>query len=353
MTAARSRYEVIVARTPRQGMSLWPMDLALLAISGLILVIVLKYFRFDDSRFLYNAWTYLLGVPSVMIIASMILHLTTGRFIERTLQLSFLLSVTIHLLLLVGTLNMMIFSKYWPDVYDEIAAETTPQKKVMAEFHKTVVAASKSKPDYLRPVPTNNESDERPTPRARREQASDLRQVEMPTDSKPSEAAEPFILPNKLPQPSQPLPTSSAADLQRQRIQAEYPKSTPRIDLPDLDPSHSAPSEPTARETEVKKTRSNTAPDASKVIKDMESKPLNVASDLPATSRARFEQNPDIQNTVSSLPRISNRPNTLSDRSREAQIPVPEEGSSALRTQKNGCAWRLEAIRSRDAQIPL
>ena len=309
MPSPSSRFEVIAKRASSKGASVWPIDLALLVISCLIMVLVLRYLRFDDSRLVYNAWTYLIGVPSIMILLSMVFHLTTGKFVERTMQLSFLSSVAIHLLLLVGTLNVMIFAKYWPDVYDSIVAETTPQKSVSAEFHRPVLASSKTRPDFLKPVPTDSESQEEPTPRARRENLANLQPVELPTDVRPAETERPFLIPNPQPAPSQPLPTSSAADLQRERLQADLPRASRQIDLPDLDPNVNAPAEPTAREGKIDRRQSN---ESSSLAKAMATPTPDLATPQPSTTtkmqpRARAEQNPEIASLESSLPKVANQ----------------------------------------------
>ena len=37
--------------------SIWPLDALVLALSGLILYVVATELRFDDPRWMYNAWT--------------------------------------------------------------------------------------------------------------------------------------------------------------------------------------------------------------------------------------------------------------------------------------------------------
>ncbi len=120
------------------------------SIAFLILVLVLRFLKFDDPRPLHNAWTYLIAVPGIMIALSMILRLVVGRFVERTMQISFLISVAIHLLLMVGAINIVLFANYWPDVFQAITQESTPRKVIVPEYFKPSSASQQVKPDYLR-----------------------------------------------------------------------------------------------------------------------------------------------------------------------------------------------------------
>ncbi|MFO0922029.1 MAG: hypothetical protein U0905_06005 [Pirellulales bacterium] len=329
MAPKNTRYEVVARRSKRESLQLWPMDAALLVISCLIMVLVLKYLRFNDSRLAYNAWTYLIGVPSVMIILAMILHLTTGKVVGRSMQLSFLVSVAVHLLILVSTLNVLIFAKYWPDVYDEMVAETRPQKSTAAEYHRPVLAVKKSRPNYLRAVPVEHESEEKPTPRARREQLADLKPVEMPTDRSRTETPEPFLIPNPKPSPNQPVPNSSAVELERKRLQADYPRRVEKIDVPEPTVEVQPREALEARETTTSRTAETQRETASSVAQALaaETSP-SVSVEAKPIPRARREQNPDIRDVQSSLPQRTKPSDLLMERPRMTQIPLPEAALS-------------------------
>ena len=61
-----------VRSSPNADLGLWPLDLALAILAVLVIGLVMKLLRFDDSSWLYNAWTYALGVPTGLIVMSML-----------------------------------------------------------------------------------------------------------------------------------------------------------------------------------------------------------------------------------------------------------------------------------------
>ena len=78
-------------RIAKNGNVLWPLDLALALLGGLVLFLVLRLLSFEDSDPLKNAWTYVLGVPTVLVAVSMLTHVLSNETVERSIQIGFLL----------------------------------------------------------------------------------------------------------------------------------------------------------------------------------------------------------------------------------------------------------------------
>jgi hypothetical protein len=212
------------------------MDLAFLALTLIVLAIVLRYLRFDDTRWMYNAWTYFLLVPTVTIAMSMLLRVTAGRFVERSMQISFLMSVLIHLLLLVGAINMVVFARFWPDIFESMQQDEAIQRKVVPEFFTPQTTSQTATPEYMLPVPTTVEA----SPVETTKNAQPLMSAIAPADTpvplpQPQSLSEPFLEPRKTPSPSQPSIASASEKLQRQSPKLNFPENK-SVDLPDRDP---------------------------------------------------------------------------------------------------------------------
>ncbi|MEK0426062.1 MAG: hypothetical protein RJB11_2153, partial [Planctomycetota bacterium] len=135
----------------RSKANIWLLDLGIALLGILVMVMVLRVFRFDDSRVFYNAWTYCLAIPTVIISSTMLAHVMIPQHAERSIQTGFLLSVLVHLLLTVAAINTVLFSGLWNDGSQKIEM----QLKTMSQgtsFQATPSASDQTVPDYLRPV---------------------------------------------------------------------------------------------------------------------------------------------------------------------------------------------------------
>jgi len=100
----------------RSNSSVWLVDLAIGLLGFLVMMMVLRVFRFDDPRVLYNAWTYCLAIPTVIVGSTMLAHVLIPQSAERSIQTGFLLSVLMHLGLTVAAINTVLFSGVWARV---------------------------------------------------------------------------------------------------------------------------------------------------------------------------------------------------------------------------------------------
>jgi hypothetical protein len=106
----------------------------------------------DDPRWAYNAWTYLIGVPTVLIFASMLARTVVTEQVERSIQLGFLLSVVVHLLLMVVAVNVVLFSGMWPDALRDMERLVRENSRA-TQFVELQPSEETLRPDYLAPVP--------------------------------------------------------------------------------------------------------------------------------------------------------------------------------------------------------
>ncbi len=303
---------------------MWPFDLALGAISILVLVLILRFLRFDDPNPLRNAWTYLIAVPATVVIISMLLRLMSSRFVERTLQISFLLSVAIHLLFVVGALNVVLFARYWPDVFQSVTFETAPRKVVVPSYYKPASANSQVRPDYLKPVKTESEASVKDPTMARRELLSDAKAAELPTDSQPERSNEPFVNARPKASPAEPEIASASADIQRQKLTQERPKALQKIELPDLDPNVASLPEVTASKADLQRPE-KPVPDsvASSQVESADTSPSKPERTKLPTPRAQKEALPELSPelaTAAKLERSSVEPTTRPS----PQVPMVE-----------------------------
>lgn len=157
------------------GHDVWLLDLALALLGVLVLVLVARILRFDDPRFLQNAWTYFLAVPTVLIGSAMLARVAISEQTERSIQAGFLISVLVHLGLTYIALSTVLFTGTGNSNDPSQTAEST--KKQLQEAAKASSFFSTNqdtsldarsdpsitqptKPDFLRPVEVNQTPDQ-------------------------------------------------------------------------------------------------------------------------------------------------------------------------------------------------
>ena len=72
------------------------LDAALMLLGVLVLLLVVRLLSFDDPNPFYNAWTYLLAIPTVLIATSMLTRVLANDLVEKSVQLGFLISVLVR-----------------------------------------------------------------------------------------------------------------------------------------------------------------------------------------------------------------------------------------------------------------
>ncbi|WP_146390454.1 prenyltransferase/squalene oxidase repeat-containing protein [Allorhodopirellula solitaria] len=205
---------------------MWPLDVGMAALAGLVLYIVWKYLSFDDPRILHNRWAYLIAVPLITIVLSVGLHFVASQFVKKSIQVGFLFSTIVHLLLLILAVQLVIFPHYFPEAFAGVKRERSPIRKTVPEylFEKPEETETVT-PDWSRPVDTETTS--RVVPREDRQMPPLSRsapQLEMPKPrEQPTPSPQKFLMQRPEPESSEPKPAEAPSKLARQRIQRETP----------------------------------------------------------------------------------------------------------------------------------
>ncbi|MFN7733965.1 MAG: hypothetical protein ACK5OB_18860 [Pirellula sp.] len=143
-----------LARSTRKSpRGLWLMDVAFVLMSTLVMFLVMRTMRFDDPRILHNAWTYFIGVPSLLIALSMLTRVLVSEHLERSIQVGFLGSVTFHLLFTLAATQLVIFRGIWEDGYEQVEFVAKAQSRA-TQFIDPEISMGTERPDYLKPVET-------------------------------------------------------------------------------------------------------------------------------------------------------------------------------------------------------
>ncbi len=221
--------------TARKNSGLWVMDAALLLLGLMVLLLVLRLLRFDNPDPFYNAWIYLLGVPTVLIATSMITRVLANDVVEKSIQLGFLISVGVHLFLLFFAVNVVLFSSYTPTEIQKVAVVKASQKSITPQYFQPSSATSESRPDYMKPVTTEqNVAQENLDPSQRPDESAKLN-VDLAKDEiKPTLSERPFIKPRKEASPSQPTITSTAEKLDRPDPKKSIDRQPIEVAVPNL-----------------------------------------------------------------------------------------------------------------------
>lgn len=144
--------------------AVWPLNVVLGILGAAILGVAFSFLDTQDTRPLYNPWTYAIATPLALIVLQVLLSLVVSRLIEKSMQMAFLLSVLVHLVLLVGAMNVVVFSRMWPDVLDSLAQhrEQLKRENLQAKQYHRISSTSQTgrRPDYLKPVETEHQPTE-------------------------------------------------------------------------------------------------------------------------------------------------------------------------------------------------
>ena len=137
--------------TRPEGTGIWPLDLALVMLGALVSILVVRLLRFDDPRPLHNAWTYLLGIPTTLIVTSMLARVLVSERVEKSIQLGFLISTALHLVFTFVAINTVLFTGAWPEAFEKVELIARSQSQA-AQFVEIPSSPTEARPDYLRPV---------------------------------------------------------------------------------------------------------------------------------------------------------------------------------------------------------
>lgn len=153
-----------ISDSQESSSSFWPVNIALATLGASIIAVAFYFLDASDSRITRNPWTYAVATPVALLVLSAVLSSFVSRVVEKSMQLAFLLSVLIHILLLAYAVNIVIFSRMWPDILQSLSQEKhqLQREALQAKQYVRFSSSSKSgrKPDYLRHVPTLHQPSE-------------------------------------------------------------------------------------------------------------------------------------------------------------------------------------------------
>ncbi len=300
---------------------MWPLDLSLTALAGLVLFIVVTQLRFDDPRWLFNGWTYVIAVPVVALILDISLRSVASRYVQKSIQLGMLFSLFVHLLLLLLAINVVIFTQYFPEAFTGVKPERSPIRKTVPEYLFETPQQTVRVPDWSQPVETETASpvipkEERRIPPVQRS-AAEL-EMPRPKDLEPK-VLEEFLVPRKEPEVSKPRPADSPSKLARRSVASsdlmEATMSEP------VAPSLQAEPNPSSDLASVE--RSETVTRRENIAPAMPSPSILEAPEVPSTSRAAASRV-----TSESLPKVGDIASNPEKRTRTTQSAPRPVGSA-------------------------
>lgn len=225
----------------RQTEGMWPIDLTLLALGGLVGYLAVDRLGFDDPRWMYNATTYLAVIVAGILVSGFILRQVTGRLLRRSVEIGFLASIFIHLLLLIVAVNVVIFSRYWPDTVTGSQQARTPIRKTVPEHLFQRRTEETQQPDWAKPVDVQTAS--RVVPEEMREIPPMERasvKLEMPTEQPETQPElRKQLIERKQAAEMMPSPDSEPSKLARREAET-LPRNETSIEIPDVAPTPKA-----------------------------------------------------------------------------------------------------------------
>ena len=228
---------------PVESDRMWPLDMSLVALSGLVLYLVVTRLRFDDPRWLFNGWTYAVAIPLTATILALALRGVASRFVRKSVQFGFLFSVLVHLLLLILAINVVIFTTYLPTAATGEKPRRSPIRRAVPEYVFQSPQDTPQRPDWSRPVETETASRVKPEepqrlPPVKRSEP----RLEMPRPQEQQQRQlQKFLIKRQQPVEAQPMPAESPGRLARRQIRQPEPQpSSNPIETPAVETAKAA-----------------------------------------------------------------------------------------------------------------
>ncbi len=330
MTNKRVIRKVHVQRKRPLDDQLWPLVVALFLFGGFLAGTVLAYLHLDDPRWYANAWTWLIAIPLVIVIALAALAYTGNRFLRRTMQLAIILCAIFHIALFIVAVETNIFSRFWL----EIATRTKPLQpknvvKVPKYFSWQHNPEQRAQRDFEQPAKTKLPDPEpdvsRPTPIA---QKPTVVQPQPRPILEPEEAVQPKLVKRKQTRDATPRWREQQSQLSRRASAIpQRPTQTPAI--PKVQP-RTANRKMVVLPRQSKRVHTPTTP-PTPAIEPRPKEPQPNLQPTP-TSIVRKAKQPSDQPVASSSPSVQ-RPSRSTHATPRADIRVAPLGAIARQTQ--------------------
>ena len=147
----------------------WPVNIVLVVLGGFLIGGILAYQRFDDPRWYASPWLSLTLVLFLVATSIMTLRMIDNHKFKRTMQFSVVVCAIVHLVMLIYSVESMIFSKGWNSPVANKQLVRKKQRKQM-EYHPTPQQEA-DKPDFLKPI--DSEVPEPTPPEVEKQQQED------------------------------------------------------------------------------------------------------------------------------------------------------------------------------------
>ncbi len=189
------------------------------ALAGLVLYLIVTQLRFDDPHWLFNAWTYVIAVPMIAFALAFVSHGLVSRHVQKSIQIGFLFSIFLHILLLILAINVIIFGHYFPDAFTGVKQERSPIQKTVPEYLFQTPEQTAVTPDWSRPVEAETTSRIRPQEQRQLPPVQHTEpKLEVPKPKQPEQQPiQKYLMQRDQPTESQPQPSDSPAKLARRR----------------------------------------------------------------------------------------------------------------------------------------
>ncbi len=285
---------------------IWPLDVSIAALAGLVLYISVTQLKFDDPRLLYNAWTYAVGVPVVALLLALFSHSLLSRYVHRSIQLGLLFSLLVHLLLLILAVNVIIFSRYFPEAFTGLRPERSVVRKTLPEYVFQTPQPSSTTPDWSQPVEAETSSRVIPEePRQLPPVEQSAPKLEVPRPREPEQRPiKKYLTKRNQASESPPMPTNSPTKMARRQLESRTSPFNSRAPV--------APDVPT--ESEVNQ------PSVERNVSSEQRQPQPFAASLAQPS----PRQPELDQPT--------RPSLEGARTRESELPTV--GESGLRSER-------------------
>ena len=213
---------------------LWPLDLSVVTLGGLVVFLVLKRFRFDDPRLLHNALTYLVVIALISLGLAFFLRAITSRYLQKSIQLGFLSSVCLHMLMMIFAVNIIVFSSFQPIASKGETRRRNPIRKTIPEHIFQAPTDSAQTPDWSKPV--DAETTSRVVPREQRQlppvnRSRPRLEVPKPRQSE-IQPMKKSLMERQTPTAAQPMPADAPGQLSRRIVNKEPTPQIRAVDVP-------------------------------------------------------------------------------------------------------------------------
>ncbi|MCP4889604.1 MAG: hypothetical protein GY904_23725 [Planctomycetaceae bacterium] len=302
---------------------MWSLDVSIVALAGLVLYVITTQLQFDDPRWLFNAWTYIVAVPIIALILTFLSHGLVSRHVQKSIQLGFLFSVFVHLLLLFLAINVIIFGRYFPNAFSGKKPERSLTQRTVPEylFRATDPDQRTAPPDWTEPVDavtTSRVKPEKPVQTPPLEKTS--RRTELPRPPEPPQPSEKnYLMKRQDPSETLPKPAEAPARLAQRRDRLNDSSVTNRMPT--------APNLPTQANPQVvnPERRVNEQKRSARKLTNNPTAPATIQIPVPPTPQPSIA---GARNRSESVPRVGESESRQQRQSTSASRNLQPAGSS-------------------------